>query len=198
MQRGRQRLASARSEADANAVADDVRLGPMMRTLLAWAVMHDPSRVATFLLPSELVWAGLGGARMPDGFRRFGAPSEARLGCYCVDLLDPRPLDSFDGRWNAAMMAATFPELNLRLAELLAELRMPASLLGPVLAAATADFVDRAIARDRDDRRGLAEYVLALGRDRVEEYLATLTAADGPLVPVSGTGARALVVGAPR
>ena len=83
-------------------------------------------------------------------------------------------------------MASGFPDLNLRLTELLAELQMPASLLGPVLASATSEFIDTVVSRDPDDRRGLVEYVQALGRDRVEQYLATLTS-DGPLVPVAAT-----------
>jgi hypothetical protein len=59
---------------------------------------------------------------------------------------------------------------------------MPAALLGPVLASATLDFIDRATSRDQDDRRGLVEFVQALGADRVEQYLALLTT-EGPLVP---------------
>jgi hypothetical protein len=88
----------------------------------------------------------------------------------------------FAGRVNAGMLASGFPDLELRLAELLAELHMPASLLGGVLASATFDFVNGAVARDEDDRRGLVEFVLALRADRVEEYLAMLTTG-GPLVP---------------
>jgi len=81
------------------------------------------------------------------------------------------------------MMASVFPDLNFRLAEYLTELRMPAALLGPVLAAATLDFVNTVMSRDPDDRRGLVEFVQMLRRDRVEQYLALLTT-DGPLVPI--------------
>jgi len=80
-------------------------------------------------------------------------------------------------------MVSSFPDLNLRLAELIAEMQMPASLLGPVLASATLDFVNTAVSRDEDDRRGLVEYVRALDRQRLEQYLALLTT-DGPLVPM--------------
>ena len=62
---------------------------------------------------------------------------------------------------------------------------MPAALLAPVLASATLDFVELAISRDFDDRRGLVEFVQALRARRVEQYLALLTT-DGPLVPVEG------------
>ena len=89
------------------------------------------------------------------------------------------------------MFVSTFPDLNLRLAELLAEMQMPASLLGPVLASATLDFVNTAVSRDEDDRRGLTEFVQALDRTRLEQYLALLTT-DGPLVPVDETADQAI------
>jgi hypothetical protein len=96
--------------------------------------------------------------------------------------MDPGPIDILNGRWSFGMLASAFPDLNLRLAELLAELQMPAALLAPVLRSATLDFIDSATSRDLDDRRGLLEFVQALRPDRVEQYLALLTT-DGPLVP---------------
>jgi hypothetical protein len=78
-----------------------------------------------------------------------------------------------------------FPDLHLRLAELLTELHMPASLLAPVLASAALDFVNTVVSRDQDDWRGLAEFVRSLRADRVELYLALLTTG-GPLVPIDG------------
>jgi hypothetical protein len=81
------------------------------------------------------------------------------------------------------MMASAFPDLNLRLAELLSDMRMPAALLAAVLPAATRDFIDGVTSRHLDDRRALVEYVQALGEDRLEQYLALLTTG-GPLVPI--------------
>jgi hypothetical protein len=81
------------------------------------------------------------------------------------------------------MSASAFPDLNLRLAEILADLRMPAALVAPILTSATLDLVNSAISRDPYDRRGLVAFVQALRTERVEQYLALLTT-DGPLVPV--------------
>jgi hypothetical protein len=86
------------------------------------------------------------------------------------------------------MTASAFPDLNLRLAELLEELHMPAVLLAPILTSATLDFVNSVVSRDPDDRRGLVEFVQALRTERVEQYLALLTT-DGPLVPIGEAGA---------
>jgi hypothetical protein len=107
-----------------------------------------------------------------------------------VQLIDRRPWEALSGRWSSGILATSFPDLNLRLAELLGELRMPPALLGAVLASATLDFVNNAISRDPDDRRGLLEFVRELRVDRVEQYLALLTT-DGPLVPADGTAAPA-------
>jgi hypothetical protein len=195
MRRGRARLAAIRTPAEALALVDEIRLGPARRTLLPWVIAHEPGRVAAFLSPSELLWVGLGTARVKAGLDSWGAPGEPRLGCLCLRLIHPQALDTLAGRWSFGMLASAFPDLNLRLAELLTELNMPAALLGPVLTSATLDFIDTAVSRDQDDRRGLVEFVQALGVARVEQYLALLTT-DGPLVPIadgagtpaSGTG----------
>ena len=182
LQAGRSQLAAIRTPDDALAIADAIHLSATRRTLLAWVVAHEPERTAVFLSPSELLWLGLG-ATSVDSLHAWGAPAGPRLGCFCLRVVDRRPWEMFAGRVNAGMPASAFPDLNLRLAELLAELRMPAVLLAPVLASATLDFVNSAISRDVDDRRGLVEFVQGLRGDRVEQYLALLTT-DGPLVPV--------------
>ena len=179
---GRVRLAGVRTPDEALAIADAIHLSAVRRTLLAWVVVHEPERTAVFLSPSELLWLGRGAAGV-DSLHAWGAPAGPRLGCSCLRVVDRRPWEIFAGRVNAGMPASVFPDLNLRLAELLAELRMPAVLLAPVLTSATLDFVNSAISRDADDRRGLVEFVQGLRSDRVEQYLALLTT-DGPLVPI--------------
>jgi hypothetical protein len=109
-------------------------------------------------------------------------------------MLDREPLETFAGRWHFGFLASGLADLNLRLAELLSDLKMPAPLLAPVLAAATLDFIENATSRDPDDRRGPIEFVQALGVERVEQYLALLTT-DGPLVPVSADGAESTSAG---
>jgi hypothetical protein len=183
IRRGRESLAAVRTPAEAIAVADQVPLSPSRRTLLAWAVTREPERVATYLSPAELMWLGLGRTSAVPPLNPWGVSSEARLGCVCTQMIDRRPWEALSGRWTWGMIASGFPDLNLRLAELLAELRMPGVLLGPVLAAATLDLINGATSRDPDDRRGPVEFVQSLTGARVEEYLALLTT-DGPLVPI--------------
>jgi hypothetical protein len=196
LQKGRARLAGARTTGEVRALAEEINLGPARRSLLPWVFVHDPKRLATFLSPIELFWLGLDGQPVAARLDAWGAPAEPRLGCLCLRLLDRRPFEMLVGRWGTGMLPTGFPDLNLRLAELLAEMQMPASLLGPVLASATLDFINTASSRDPDDRRGLVEFVQALNAERLERYLALLTT-DGPLVPVGDAGEPAPKTGAP-
>jgi hypothetical protein len=187
LRNGRIRLSAVRTPAEALAVADEIRLAPSRRTLMPWVAVHDPGRLAVFLSPLEIFWLGLDARPVDARLQPWGGPAEPRLGCLCVQVLDRRPWETLAGRWHLGLLASGLSDLNLRLAELLSELKMPSSLLAPVLAAATVDFIENATSRDPDDRRGPIEFVQALGTDRVEQYLALLTT-DGPLVPITDGG----------
>jgi hypothetical protein len=184
LRNGRIRLAAVLTPAEALAIADEIRLAPSRRTLMAWVAAHDPGRLGAFLSPIELFWLGLDAKPVDARLQPWGGPAEPRLGCLCVQMLDRRPWETLAGRWHLGLLASGLSDLNLRLAELLSDLKMPAPLLAPVLAAATVEFIENATSRDPDDRRGPIEFVQALGVDRVEQYLALLTT-DGPLVPIA-------------
>ncbi len=192
LQQGRARLAAVRTSGEAAALADEIRLSPARRSLLPWIVARDPERVPAFLSPAELLSLGREGVPLPAQFQAWGAPAESRLGCLCLQLIERRPWETLAGR-HSGTLASGFPDLNIRLAELLAELQMPASLLGPVLASATLDFINGVTSRDQDDWRALVEFVQALRRDKVEQYLALLTT-DGPLVPSDATDRKGAAV----
>jgi hypothetical protein len=83
------------------------------------------------------------------------------------------------------------PDLNLRVAVVLHDLRLPAGLAKDVLLAATQDFIDETAPTDADDWLTLVRTAQALKRERVEDYVAALAAA-GPLWPdeESGSGTR--------
>jgi hypothetical protein len=130
-----------------------------------------------------LLQIGLGDVPDDSTLHAWGAPVLSRTGCLCLRLPRREPGEVIAGRWGSGVFVSAFPDLNLRLAELLAEMQMPPALLGPVLASATLDFVNTLVSRDEDDRRGLVEFVQALDRTRLEQYLALLTT-DGPLVPL--------------
>jgi hypothetical protein len=184
---GRERVAAVRTTREAAAMADALRLDPARASLLAWIVTYDRAHLDAFFSLGELLWVGLGTVPHESPLHAWGAPARTRTGCFCLRLPAPQPWETVAGRAGSGMLASLFPDLNLRLAELLADARLPAALLVPVLASATLDFVNLAISRDDDDRRGLVEFVRGLDGDRLARYLALLTT-DGPLVPFDGRG----------
>jgi hypothetical protein len=188
VRRGRERAAALRTPREVEAVAGLLNLGPARTTLLTWAVRRQPADLRLSL--SELLVLGLEPGAKAGYLDSWGAPAEPRLGCLCLQMPTSRQADLLTGRWHTGALATGFPDLNLRLAELLDDLGMPGMLLPSVLAAATWDFVVNVRSRDYDDRQALVDYVDALTRDRVELYLALLTT-DGPLVPMlDGSGSR--------
>jgi hypothetical protein len=182
LKRGRQRVSAMESPADAEQVAAAARLPAARRSLFIWNVAEDRGRAAASLAPSELLAVGLDGAP-PRALDAWGVSGEPRLGCHCLQL-PGRPVDVFAGRWFSGILATGFSDLNIRVAEILDEMRMPGALLAPVLAAATWDFVMNMHSNDFDDRNGWIDFATAVGLDRVEQYLALLTT-DGPLVPIT-------------
>jgi hypothetical protein len=188
--RGRARLAAASTPAEAAALASAIRLSATRRTLLEWTAARDPARLTASFSPLELFWLGLGpsAGQAPSGtaaFEPWGVSAEPATGCLCLRLPVQQPWEMLAGRWGSGLFASAFPDLSLRLAELLSALRMPSELLAAVLSPAALDLVNSAAVRGQDDRRGLVEFVQALTPARVEQYLALLTSG-GPLVPLEG------------
>jgi hypothetical protein len=185
---GRERAAGFRTAREVETIAGPLSLTPARTTLLAWAMQHRREDVR--LSPSELMVLGRDAGAKPINLDGWGVAAEPRIGCLCLQMPAPRQFDLFTGRWHTGVLATGFPDLNLRLAELLADLEMPGTLLPSVLAAATWDFAINVRSRDYDDRQALVDFVDALTSDRVELYLALLTT-DGPLVPIlDGSGSR--------
>jgi hypothetical protein len=81
------------------------------------------------------------------------------------------------------MVATTVPDLNLHVAEVLADLRLPASLAPHVLSEAVQDFIDEVKPTDANDWLTLVRSAQAVSRERIEDYVAAAAAVDGPLVP---------------
>jgi hypothetical protein len=104
----------------------------------------------------------------------------------CVRLTSPSPADVLAWRWGSGFLSSAYSDVNLRITELLAEMKMPASLLGPVLSSATLELINNVVSRDQDDARGLIEFAQTLSTERLELFLALLTT-DGPLVPMPDT-----------
>jgi hypothetical protein len=183
---GRARLAAARSADEARTIAAQARLDSSERSLLPWIAAHDPNRLQGALSAVELLALGMKpGSAAPD-LEAWGVNAGPRLGCLCVRLTSPSPADVLAWRWGSGFLSSAYSDVNLRITELLAEMKMPASLLGPVLSSATLELINNVVSRDQDDARGLIEFAQTLSTERLELFLALLTT-DGPLVPMPDT-----------
>ena len=85
------------------------------------------------------------------------------------------------GRPQIGLLATAVPDLNLHIARMLAEMRVPAPLAKAVLGAAVQDFVDGVRQTDADDWLSLVRAARSFTRAQIEDYVAA-AAADGPLV----------------
>jgi hypothetical protein len=80
-------------------------------------------------------------------------------------------------------MASRVADLNLHVALTLYELQLPAALARHVLEAAMQDFIDEVRPSDPNDWLTLARAAERLSRERLEDYVASAAAVDGPLAP---------------
>jgi len=195
--RGRERVAAIACRGDAcvaptdgatlDALMRDAALSAWRRAELRWIVAHAPERTARFFSLGELYWLG-GGAPLqrPHAWGIF-ALSDA--GCLCLRFPAPAPWEDALGLSGAGTLATRVPDLALRIAELLSELRLPSILARDTLAYATEEFLTLAQPAHPDDWTAMMDQAKALGRERVEDYISALTAA-GPLVPGDGSADR--------
>jgi hypothetical protein len=164
------------------------RLPAWRARLLPWIGMREPEALTSAFTLVELL--RLGDAHLSAD--AWGVPAPLALGSEGLHL-DARAWDANDlvgvSPLELAAGRATV-DLHLRVAELLAELRLPASLLPAILAAAVLDFQEEAQPAYPEDQLALSRQAAALTRERVEDYVAAL-ALEGPLVPLEEAPTRA-------
>jgi hypothetical protein len=200
---GRSRLVRLATSADgANEIATHAGLSEWRAQALAWAIDCDPPALATALSLAELFWLGLGdersGAQAPgaglwndgrDDTQRldvWGASLVAVTGQWSTRLPPPRAWEDVTGHSGSGLLASQMADLNIRIAQWLAESRLPAALARDLLSVAMLELVDTVPMAHPDDWSSLVHYVRMLPASRFEDYMAALTV-DGPLRPsVSG------------
>jgi hypothetical protein len=180
--RGRERAAELLALPDgAQTLGAEAGMDELRRQIIAWNASRDPKLAASELWLSELLRLGRPqiAADHLDAWGTATIPLEGGLavrfpvmgdGC----LLAARPA--------AGIMAATLPDVTLRVVEALAELRLPASLAPDLLAYATQQVIDEATVAHPDDRDAIARAARDIAADRIVDFIAALSV-DGPLVP---------------
>jgi hypothetical protein len=182
--RGRRRVA-ALAAADVAAfgrVADDVSLEGWRRRAVRWMLAHETDRVPSMFSFTELLT--LGGAD-PAALRDWGMSMLGQEGCLCSRLTPAGRWPTLLGRPPLGLTGSAVADLNLHVAIMLRDLRLPAALAKVVLAGAMQDFIDEVRPTDDADWLTLARAARLVPRERIEDYVAAATAA-GPLIPESG------------
>jgi hypothetical protein len=129
----------------------------------------------------DLMRLGGGVDRSADAWGMADLPVS---GCICSKLPAPGAVARRIGRPQLGLVATTIADLNLRVAIELHELNLPAAIAKDVLGAAMQDYIDEVRPATPDDWLTLVHGALAMTRERLEDYVAAVTA-NGALVPDS-------------
>jgi len=182
LERGRARVvALAGNLAALDRVADELSMEGWRRRAVRWMLAHESDRLPSMFSATELL--ALGGGRLA-ALDAWGMATLAQ-GCICSRLTPPGRWPTLLGRPQLGLTATGVADLNLHVAIMLKDFRLPAALAKVVLAGAMQDFIDEVKPTDDADWLTLVRAARTVQRDRIEDYIAAATAA-GPLVPAGG------------
>ncbi len=179
--KGASLVASARTDAARLVeLAQQAAMSPWRRAVLPWMVQGEPGRIEDQFSAIELL--RLGGLDL-DGVAAWGSIAMA---AHTLRLRAPAPWipEVFAGRTGDGIVGPYGMELMLRVAIVMADLKLPAALAAPVLAYAMRDHLDRVRPVHGADVEAFARQARALTRQQVEDYVGAL-AAVGPLRPAA-------------
>jgi len=186
LRRGRSRVLALTADtidAAARAIAMD---GWRIRAA-HWMLARPDARADVPSLFSAAELVRLGGLAHSATLDEWGMSAIGSSGCLCLQLTAPGHWVMWRGRPQLGLIATHVPDLNLHVAEMLYELRIPAALARHVLSAAVQDFIDEARPTDANDWLTLVRAAQSLSRERIEDYIAAAATTDGPLVPISSS-----------
>jgi hypothetical protein len=186
VRRGRARADALR--ADRRGLAEIVRqagFGEWRREALPWSLDHEPDRAADYFSMADLYRIGAAespSAALPDG---WGASRYSFEGCLCVRFPTAEPWENYTGMKGRVLVVSQVNDSVLRVAEVLAELGLPARLSRAMMAYATQDVLDGMRPPTIDDWATIVASARRIPRARMEDYVAALTTG-GPLMPAEG------------
>jgi hypothetical protein len=178
--RGQQRVeALTPGSADVEAVISEASLDGWRARALRWDLTHARNETTGLFSLTELLY--LGDGRNLD-VHAWGMSALADDACLCTHVPRPGLHTAIIGRHQLGLLPFTVPDLNLRVAVVLHELQLPAPLARKVLDAALYDLLTDVSPMHFDDWLTIVRRARAVPRERIEDYLAGVTAAAGPLV----------------
>jgi hypothetical protein len=184
IERGRARIAGIQNnQSEIDGIAHDAGLSEWRRQALAWTVEHERERALSRFSLRELFWLGSPRAKARH-YDAWGAASTALDGCLCLNMPGAEAWELYAGRSSTGHLMTRGAEVALRVAEFLAELKLPASLAPGIVAYAMQDVLDRAQPAFFDDWPAFEHAARNLPRERLIDFVAALSAG-GPLIPVT-------------
>ena len=191
--RGRRRVAGLRTvnatgatataaETAFDKVADEIAMEGWRRRAVRWMLKNEGDRIPTMFSATELLV--LGGGK-PADFNAWGMAMVTAQGCACSRLTPPGSWLTLLGRPPLGLTASSVADMNLHIAIMLRDLRLPAAIAKVVLAGAMQDFIDEVKPTDDSDWLTLARTARTFTRERIEDYVSAATAG-GPLMPDQG------------
>jgi hypothetical protein len=176
-------MALGADDAGVERIARDAGFSEWRREALRWTVEHEPDRRLSRFSLVDLFWLGAPRAAETGRFDAWGTASVVLDGCLCLRMPRAGPWESRSGRSFTGHLATFGADISLRIAEGLAELKLPAALAPAVLSFATQDVIDGARPAFFDDWPAFQRAARDLSRERLVDYIAAV-AADGALVPL--------------
>jgi hypothetical protein len=185
LRRGRDRIAGAAGRpADLDQLAAAAGVEGWRRRLIRLAATSDPAAVAGYFSLVEVLGLGLAGSPLPniDAWGPSMRPVDGSL-----ERRMPLRLEWHEmaGRRSGSNLLSTrIADLQLRVAEWLADMKLPAVLASGVVAYAMYDLAMSAQMADLADWLAVLRTVQRLSPDRMADHVSALTA-HGPLVPAA-------------
>jgi hypothetical protein len=150
-------------------------LEPGRARMLGWFRRHDPDRAAGLLSMPELLRASGQAETLGSWPLRWGAPLIGWNGSLRLGWVPTATALARGAFVEAPHLVAGFPDLPLRLAEVTAELHLPAQIVAPLTRIIGAEFLDRLTSALPDDPTTWSAYVASIPVLRVESAVSALT-----------------------
>jgi hypothetical protein len=184
LRRGRERIQAAiRNPDEIDALAASAGVERWRRRLMRLAGADGSGLVLSYWSLAEVCRVGQDGP-MPARLNAWGPAQRLVDGSWRTALPARLSMHELGGRIHGdALLSGQTADLQLRTAEWLAEMNLPAALAPGVLRSALWDLAMNTRMADPDDWLAVVRAAQAVPADRMADYVSALTAV-GPLVPV--------------
>ena len=192
IRRGRSRVAALiGSPAEFWKAAREAGLGEWRCRAALWAASRPvdargpvaPGPAGYFSL-AELMWLGVPDAPA-EVIDAWGVATRPIDGALSVRMPRATTWEDYEGPRGVGQLATQMADVHLAVAEVLADMKLPAVLAPDIAAQAGWDVMTAARMAHRNDWYALVRAAQAIPRDRFLDYISALTAI-GPLVPLTG------------